>query len=58
MLNAEKTKLIEWLKRKTSMEGKSSRQWKEAGNQPMSDYRAGASNAFLEVIDYIERHLQ
>lgn len=51
-----RTEFVDWLKQQAKTEGDSSRKWKEAGNAPMSDYRAGAANAFLEVIDYLERN--
>lgn len=38
------------------MYGESSRQWEVAGNNEQKFYRAGMSNACLEILDYMERN--
>lgn len=55
-LNNQVTKLYKFIQDMAENDSASSKAWLAAGSESNSHYRAGASNACLAILDFIERH--
>jgi hypothetical protein len=54
-MQRERPTLREYLRSRASGEAKSHKEWAESGNKEQAAYRAGASNAYLEIESMLKR---